>query len=851
MTVLLALCALLTAVLSAYSLGHYFCAGVFLFGRAKKRTFGAGPVAEPVAILVPAMNEAERALRAITSLVQQDHGGPIEIHLLLNDRADTSLPFLKSVYPAADLDATGPDTVVLLRTTSRTVSVSFTGADPKTHKINWIVRRLTTKHVGILDADHQAEPDWVRTSLCLLQEKAARIIQGRRGPISARGFFSLWDSLHQHIGCELYNRAFTRLNLTVFFTGTTALMETQLLRDHPLTDCITEDIDFSYTLLMKGVRVIDNPHSGSHEETSPNLYSFLARRRRWSAGHTTTFFRHLREGLVAPLSASQRFHFLYHGSHYLISVLVFALHLGIGLHFVRALSTTSQVAALLAGLVLGWRIARTQRTAGAVARVSEIAVVFGWIFPAIVIAMNVAQAILINDHSRAALPIPYALQAIGLIGLCAPLIVLLVGLAGFRQLSGGSLLVVVATYPIAFYIDIGGVLLGMADSVLGQPRWRPVSRAATPPAAIRATATRLLPVRHIKESWSLGPLPGASREKTPMRLPAFARPSRLVLGSSVLALFTVGVFYEPSQTIGVAQGRCEALQQDAEPWIVPAKKLEGYCGGEQTEEGTRTGTFKPVRHDDFTATLDTKYWDRLDTTFFCNLSAFSPENARSTPGEALKLQLEHRASGGKEYSSGSIATKNADDTEFTYGRFEAVLKPAKTSGVLTAFFLYRFDPWQEIDAEFIGQDTSKLLVNVYYNPGEEGDLYNYGMFGTPVLIDLGFDASLDFHTYAIEWEKDEIRWLVDDRLVHVRRDGRPTPIPHLPMRLHASLWPNCSEKLVGPFGPANAPATAEIRSVTISNWYPSPLPQFAGRFDSLFSKDEPATDWRKKASWIQ
>ncbi len=28
------------------------------------------------------------------------------------------------------------------------------------------------------------------------------------------------------------------------------------------------------------------------------------------------------------------------------------------------------------------------------------------------------------------------------------------------------------------------------------------------------------------------------------------------------------------------------------------------------------------------------------------------------------------------------------------------------------------------------------------------------------------------------WEADEIRWFVDDRLIHVRRDGRPTPIPH-------------------------------------------------------------------------
>lgn len=845
MNALLLVCALLTALLSAYSLGHYFCAGVFLFGRAKRRVFADHP-SGAVAVLVPARNEGERLLRAMTSLQQQDHAGPIEIYLLLSDRTDTSLPFLASVYPAADFD--GGDTVELERSERRTVVVAFTGADSKTHKINWITRRLTTKFVGILDADHQAEPEWVRTSLCLMQEKGARIIQGRRGPISATGFFSLWDSLHQHIGCELYNAAFTRLNLTVFFTGTTAVMETELLRDNPLSECITEDIDFSYSILLKGVRVIDNPHAGSNEETSPNLYSFLARRRRWSSGHTSTFLRHLRPSFSARMSLRQRFQFLYHGSHYLVSVVVFALHLMIGLFFVRALSPTSQVAAVLAGLVLGVWIARTQRTIGKRARAAEIAVVSGWIFPAIVIAMNLAQAILVHDHSRAALPIPYALQAVGLIGLCAPLFVLLVGLAGFRQLSLGSLLTVAGTYPLAFYVDITGVLLGMADWVLGERRWRPVSRAQVAPAIAARASTALLPAHHIKESWRLGALLGSSGETIRMRLPAM-KPSRMILGGSVLALFVAGVLYEPTHRIGVAQGKCEALPQDTEPWITPAKKLAGYCGGEQTEEGTRTGTFKPVRHDEL-ASIDPTYWDSLDTTFFCNLSAFAPENAVAAPGEGLKLKLEHRPSGGKEFTSGSIATKSEQDAQFTYGRFEAVLKPAKTSGVITAFFLYRFDPWQEIDAEFLGRDTSKLLVNVYYNPGEQGDLYNYGMFGTPVLIDLGFDASLDFHRYAIEWEKDEIRWLVDDRLVHVRRAGRPTPIPHLPMRLHVSLWPNCSEKLVGPFGPANAPATAEIQSVSISNWYPSPLPQFANRFDGLFTKEEPK-DWRKNATWIQ
>jgi hypothetical protein len=161
--------------------------------------------------------------------------------------------------------------------------------------------------------------------------------------------------------------------------------------------------------------------------------------------------------------------------------------------------------------------------------------------------------------------------------------------------------------------------------------------------------------------------------------------------------------------------------------------------------------------------------------------------------------------------------------------------------------LYRFDPWQEIDAEFLGKDPTKMLINVYYNPGKPGDLYNYGFRGTPVLVDLGFDASEDYHRYAIEWEAGEIRWFVDDRLIHVRRDGAPTPIPHLPMRFHVNVWPICSEDLAGPIDPSIFPVSTGVHAVTIDKWHPSP---FAGLMD-WFEGVLTGGDWRRGAGWMR
>jgi beta-glucanase (GH16 family) len=243
------------------------------------------------------------------------------------------------------------------------------------------------------------------------------------------------------------------------------------------------------------------------------------------------------------------------------------------------------------------------------------------------------------------------------------------------------------------------------------------------------------------------------------------------------------------------------------------------------------------------------FWDRQDSTFFCNEAHFTPENVRPAEGGGVSLVLQAEAKGDRRYTAADLVTKADPAAQYRYGRFEVVMKPAKVSGTISAFFLYRFDPWQEIDTEFLGRDTTKIMLNVYYNPGEEGDLYNYGFAGTPVLVDLGFDAADDFHTYAVEWDADEIRWFVDDRLLHRRPAGRPTPIPHLPMRLHLNFWPTCSEALAGPLEVDKLPATATFRSVTISDRVPDPLARVWAWYDDLW-QPEPAPRWQDQAAWI-
>lgn len=844
MTTLLLICSVLTAGLAVYSLGYYVLALVFVFGRPKPATFADEPT-DAVSVLVAARDEGDRALRVITSLLEQDHRGPIEIYLLLEDNADTSVAHLERAYPNADFQVEAPGKVELLSSPERRVAVLFGGVTSKSQKINLAIAEVSTRFTAILDCDHQAHPDWLRTSLCLLHQHGAPMIQGCRKPLSARGFFRFWDSVHQHIGCELFNAAFSKLGLSVFFTGTTAVMETELLRQRPLRDCLTEDVDFSYGLFMAGVKIIHDPLSGSDEETSPDLYSFLARRRRWSNGHTEAAFVHLKQLWSAPVSLAARLQFLVHGSHYLVSLAVFALHLVIGCVFVQSLSQTSQATTILSSFILTLVLAGTQRTIGWVARISELVVLFGWMFPAVVIVMNLAQAVLMYDFQRAALWIPEWLQIAGLLGLGAPLFILLIGLAGLRQLNLGTFLWGILSYPLAFYLDISGVLLGLTDYIFGRARWRLVSRPEPLVPLASRGPTGLLPAVGVKQSWRLRNALRSVWGLFTGGISLMKNPLHWLMASAFVGLFSLGVLYTPSSPIDVTAVRCEALEHDTDPWIVPVKDLRDYCDSPAPPHGgmtVRTGSFQTLRDDDLTR-VDPEFWRKLDSTFDCNGAVFDPENVVLLEKQGIRLHLEKRENQGKAYTSGSIATLDARSEMLRYGRFEAVLKPAKAAGVLTALFLYRANPWQEIDMEFIGRDTTKILLNVFYNPGNDGDLYNFGYRGTPVLIDLGFDAADDFHRYAFEWESQEIRWFVDEKLIHVRRAGRPTPIPQLPMRFYLNVWPCCSEELAGPLDTSQLPTGTEIKSIYMSRWYPPPIE----RFLSFFLPEE-VREWRAKPS---
>ncbi len=174
----------------------------------------------------------------------------------------------------------------------------------------------------------------------------------------------------------------------------------------------------------------------------------------------------------------------------------------------------------------------------------------------------------------------------------------------------------------------------------------------------------------------------------------------------------------------------------------------------------------------------------------------------SFEGGVLNLTIDKDHSGQYNYSAAEYRTTDF----YGYGYYETSMQAIKNDGVVSSFFTYTGpsdnNPWDEIDIEILGKDTTKVQLNYYTN----------GIGNHEYMYDLGFDASKGFHTYGFDWQQDHITWYIDGKAVYTAYNN----IPSTPGKIMMNVWPGKGvDDWLNPFD-GNTPLTARYQWVTYS-----------------------------------
>jgi beta-glucanase (GH16 family) len=137
--------------------------------------------------------------------------------------------------------------------------------------------------------------------------------------------------------------------------------------------------------------------------------------------------------------------------------------------------------------------------------------------------------------------------------------------------------------------------------------------------------------------------------------------------------------------------------------------------------------------------------------------------------EALKETFSGPDSITRHYTSARLVTKNK--FSLTFGRFEARIRVPYGQGIWPAFWLLgdnidtaHWPNCGEIDImENIGKEPS-IVHGTFHGPGYSAESGLTAAYSLPA----GQKFSDDFHTFAVEWEPNVIRFYVDESMFKTR-----------------------------------------------------------------------------------
>jgi endo-1,3-1,4-beta-glycanase ExoK len=223
-------------------------------------------------------------------------------------------------------------------------------------------------------------------------------------------------------------------------------------------------------------------------------------------------------------------------------------------------------------------------------------------------------------------------------------------------------------------------------------------------------------------------------------------------------------------------------------------------------------TFKLLWEDPFDF-VDATRWAAQTHTWEGNLAQFTQANVDTGDGR-LRLSLTASGNTNKPFSGVELRSHET----ITYGKVEASMRFASGSGIVSSLVLiytpWPPDDWNELDIECLGNTIGEVQLNHMVNipPADPAS----GHLQFPRKVDLGFDPTGAFHTYAIEWLPSSARFLVDGVVVHeaIQEVARL----RLPQNILLTIWASDAASWAGPIDSTTAPTSAEVDWVRVYSY---------------------------------
>ncbi len=214
-----------------------------------------------------------------------------------------------------------------------------------------------------------------------------------------------------------------------------------------------------------------------------------------------------------------------------------------------------------------------------------------------------------------------------------------------------------------------------------------------------------------------------------------------------------------------------------------------------------------------------------------------PDNAATDGNGNLVITLDEADGtqecyyGPCEFESARLITQNK--AEFAYGRIESRLAvPTGGDGLWPAFWSLgtdiTYNPWPgagEIDVmEYVSRLPNEIFGTIH-GPGYNGG----GSFSN--IYDFGERVDLDYHTFAVEWQPNLIKWYVDGILYH---EAEPSDVPG-PWVFEKPFFLLLNFAIGGNFGGAVDPGNVYPQEYLLDYVRVYQGPDTAERFETTFT----------------